>query len=356
MGITIQQALIFKEWFDRWNITGPAATLGVAALPFTMRDFALALGRDHADDGFASPRAYFAALGIEELVSLDVSDYEGADVIFDLNAPELPLSLTGRFGVVLNIGTLEHVFHLPNALANITRMLRDGGVAVHILPTSNAVDHGFYQFGPTLMFDYYVAAGFDVLEAAATIFEPRESSATVLVSPVQPGAFGAGLLGAGDARVVLTLFAARKKPGAVEYPTPTQSLYCGRPAIRQRPRWFPPYQMCGGRRLPAPEPLVVTLNSISTAGGLAWAHSLPPTALGDSLDHPIRSPLALFEDGTLLGPPHTIHDQIRKDGSGAYSHWENTLYFSTVDGTDPRTNGRCYRAVIPALSLVERSC
>ena len=31
MGITIEQALIFGEWFDRWGIKGPAATLGVAA-------------------------------------------------------------------------------------------------------------------------------------------------------------------------------------------------------------------------------------------------------------------------------------------------------------------------------------
>ena len=164
----------------------PAATLGVAALPFTMREYALALGREHPDDGPAPPRAYFAALGIEDLVSLDVSDYEGADVIFDLNAQELPASLSRRFGVVLNIGTLEHVFHVPNALADIARMLRDEGVALHILPTSNAVDHGFYQFGPTLIFDYYAAPGFELLEAAATIFEPRLASATLLVPLSNP--------------------------------------------------------------------------------------------------------------------------------------------------------------------------
>ena len=354
MGITIEQALIFSEWFDRWGIKGPAATLGVAALPFTMREYALALGRKHPDDGPAPPGAYFAALGIEELVSLDVSDYEGADVIFDLNGPELPASLSRRFGVVLNIGTLEHVFHVPNALANITRMLRDEGVALHILPTSNAVDHGFYQFGPTLMFDYYAAAGFEMLEAAATILEPRAVSATVLVAPIQPGAFGTGLLGAGDARIVLTLFAARKKAGAIERPAPIQSLYSGRLGSRQRPRWFPPYEMRGGRRVPGPEPLSVPLDSASEAGGRAWAHPLPATTLGDSLDNPIQSPLALFENEFLLGPPHTVHDLIREGGGGAYSHWGDTLYFSTADGTDPRTNGRSYRAVIPALSLVER--
>ena len=66
-----------------------------------------------------------------------------------------------------------------------------------------------------------------------------------------------------------------------------------------------------------------------------------------TLRQPDPIALALFEDEILLGPPHTAHDLIREEGGGAYSHWGDTLYFSTTDATDPRVNGRPYRAVIP---------
>jgi len=56
-----------------------------------------------------------------------------------------------------------------------------------------------------------------------------------------------------------------------------------------------------------------------------------------------RSGLMLFEDGRPLGPAHAVHDDIRKKGRGRYSHWtRGTLYFSTSDHSDPRTNGRTY--------------
>ena len=52
--------------------------------------------------------------------------------------------------------------------------------------------------------------------------------------------------------------------------------------------------------------------------------------------------MILSEDGFPLGPDRTVHELIRSAGSGAYSHWENTLFFSSSDGSDPRTNGRVY--------------
>jgi hypothetical protein len=55
-----------------------------------------------------------------------------------------------------------------------------------------------------------------------------------------------------------------------------------------------------------------------------------------------RSTLDLFEDGQLIGPSHALHDVIREQGRGAYSHWERMLLFSSSDGSDPRNNGRQY--------------
>ncbi|MBX9635297.1 MAG: hypothetical protein K2X44_09990, partial [Magnetospirillum sp.] len=52
--------------------------------------------------------------------------------------------------------------------------------------------------------------------------------------------------------------------------------------------------------------------------------------------------MRLFENGRELGPGHCAHDNIRTYGKGQFSHWNDTLYFSSSDNTDPRRNGRAY--------------
>ena len=53
-------------------------------------------------------------------------------------------------------------------------------------------------------------------------------------------------------------------------------------------------------------------------------------------------PLVLFEDDFPLGPSDALHEAIRNEGRGLYSHWNGHLYFSSSDGTDPRSNARVY--------------
>lgn len=78
--------------------------------------------------------------------------------------------------------------------------------------------------------------------------------------------------------------------------------------------------------------------------GLAWYVALPPSwqAGSDDVDHPQRSRVVLLEDGRPLGPAHAVHATIREQGHGAFSHWLDQIYFSSSDGSDPRSNGREY--------------
>jgi hypothetical protein len=98
-------------------------------------------------------------LGLGQLHMLDVSAYEGADIIADLNHP-VPPEYAGKFGLILDGGTMEHVFDIRQGMKNTADMLRPGGRAVHITPVNNYVNHGFVQVSPTLYHDYYVANGF----------------------------------------------------------------------------------------------------------------------------------------------------------------------------------------------------
>jgi hypothetical protein len=103
--------------------------------------------------------AVLRTLGAAEVLALDCADFEGAELVHDLNLP-VPPDWHGRFDGILDSGTLEHVFDVPTALANVAGMLRVGGRTIHISPCNNFANHGFYQFSPTLLADYYQANAF----------------------------------------------------------------------------------------------------------------------------------------------------------------------------------------------------
>ncbi|MDD5217679.1 MAG: hypothetical protein PHN49_10625 [Candidatus Omnitrophica bacterium] len=90
-------------------------------------------------------------LGAKSIQSLDYSDYEGADIIHDMNWP-IDSRYDENFDVVIDGGSLEHIFNFPIAIANCMRMLKKGGSIFTINPASNHLGHGFYQFSPELFF------------------------------------------------------------------------------------------------------------------------------------------------------------------------------------------------------------
>lgn len=100
-------------------------------------------------DPFAEP--LFRALGATVADSMDFSAYEGAGIIHDLNRA-IPEALYEQYDLVFDGGTLEHVFHFPQAVSNCMKMLKTGGYFISITPTNNFLGHGFYQFSPELYF------------------------------------------------------------------------------------------------------------------------------------------------------------------------------------------------------------
>jgi len=62
-------------------------------------------------------------------------------------------------------------------------------------------------------------------------------------------------------------------------------------------------------------------------------------------DEEAFSHLVLMEGDEPLPNAHSAHAEIRRLGNGRYSHWGDTLYFSTSDNTDPRNNSRKYAIV-----------
>jgi hypothetical protein len=90
------------------------------------------------------------------------------------------------------------------------------------------------------------------------------------------------------------------------------------------------------------------VREIQPVQGSAYRITLSPITLllvpGDAIGHLDRARTMLFEDKQALGPAHSGHDDIKTQGQGAFSHWWTTIYFSTSDNSDPRSNGRTYTA------------
>lgn len=99
-------------------------------------------------------------LGADSVASLDISDYEGCDIVFDLmqdaaTDPEIAARFIGKYDTILDFGTSEHVFNAPQALVNAWNFLRDGGRYIFDLPVTGWTSHCLYQFTP----NYFISVG-----------------------------------------------------------------------------------------------------------------------------------------------------------------------------------------------------
>jgi SAM-dependent methyltransferase len=113
------------------------------------------LGDGWTDD----PAPVFQAMGYSSYVDVDINDLARRKL--DLVEP-LPDDCHHQADLVVDAGTLEHIFELPAALRNMNRILKPGGVILHLTPV-NFFDHGFINVNPCLYHDFYKANGYTQL-------------------------------------------------------------------------------------------------------------------------------------------------------------------------------------------------
>ncbi len=104
---------------------------------------------------------FFRMFGVKEVHALDYDEADGADIIANLNE-EMPDEIISSFDLVLNGGTLEHVFDVAKAMKNISSLAKQGGLVVHICPAARYVEHGFYSFSPTFFTDFYTSKAWEI--------------------------------------------------------------------------------------------------------------------------------------------------------------------------------------------------
>lgn len=105
--------------------------------------------------------------------TIEAVDLHGATARFrhDLNNP---FAMDEQVDVTVNNGTAEHVFNVGEVFASMHRATKPGGLMVHEGPLVRGwVDHGFFNFQPTLFFDLARANNYSML------FFAGQSGATI---------------------------------------------------------------------------------------------------------------------------------------------------------------------------------
>lgn len=169
---------------------------------------------------YANDIELFSMLDFDTIHSIDVSNYEDATFVHDLNVP-VPRELHDQYDLIFDGGTVEHVFSTHQALKNIHNMLKPGGVIIHASPTHNFVDHGFYMFSPLMFHDYYSVNSYQIL-TSYLLEHPHEYAKYWDVYEYKPGTLEHLSFGGFGKNLIGTWFVAQKKPHSTEGKIPQQ--------------------------------------------------------------------------------------------------------------------------------------
>jgi hypothetical protein len=99
--------------------------------------------------------------GATSVMVLDYLDPR-ADIQHDMNMP-IPQEHYERFGTLIDIGCLEHVFDTAQCLENCMRMVRTYGHFVLHTTVNGFFNHGFHVFNPDALVSAFRVNGFTVL-------------------------------------------------------------------------------------------------------------------------------------------------------------------------------------------------
>lgn len=203
-----------QAWFEEQGCPVREAEI----VPHTSRYFQAMMAEQARH--FVHARTFFGMMGIGDYADMDKLEDDSPIILHDLNEPVTD-ELVDRFNVVIDGGTLEHIFDVRQTLENVVRLCRVGGHVVHLNPCV-FLDHGFFGLNPCLYHDFYRANGFG--EFHCYLYQPSPQTYFERV-PFFPYTYGMGFEGLIDPRRQVYVFFAAKKLRAVPFVVPMQGFY-----------------------------------------------------------------------------------------------------------------------------------
>ncbi len=95
--------------------------------------------------------------------AIDITPYPHT-IRLDLNREALPFWHRGRYDLVLNCGTTEHVLNQLNAFKLIHDACKVGGLMYHGVPMGGEFWHGFISYNPKFFTRMQEANGYEIIE------------------------------------------------------------------------------------------------------------------------------------------------------------------------------------------------
>jgi hypothetical protein len=196
---------------------------------------------------FVHARTLFGMMGLDDYCDIDNFPGDSPALVHDLNTP-VPEEMRDRFGLIVDGGTIEHIFDVRQVAANVVSMCRESGWVVHFTPSNNYVDHGFYTFSPSFFYDLYRANGFGEFTCELFQADPDDFFKPCRVLPYSYGMSLKGLL---DPDRVTTVFFAARKLREMPFAVPTQGIYGwgGAPVVGDPPAQVYPFVSLSERLL-----------------------------------------------------------------------------------------------------------
>jgi SAM-dependent methyltransferase len=137
----------------RQHVYERTRTLDAVAARFGLNGLSFEQGHSTDTDSI------FRLLGASSIDAIDISAFEGATLLADLSKP-MPPEWAGRFDLVCDFGTLEHVFNVAMAVENSIQLLRPGGRLLSVGPANSLLGHGFFQFSAEFWYSVFRANDF----------------------------------------------------------------------------------------------------------------------------------------------------------------------------------------------------
>lgn len=197
MGIAVELINAILREAAHKPFSGTALTLGrqtVQATPDQMRllfaqagvqpaaveakvDTATTAVRAHGGD-FIRDIDFLRMLGFDTVQAMDISDFEGAEVLWDLNRP-IPDRLAGSCDFLVDGSTLDNIFDPATGLKNIARLLRPGGRCFLINLGNCSPEFGgipYTMFNPLWFYDFFAWNGFESCEVYTHVMDQEAAT------------------------------------------------------------------------------------------------------------------------------------------------------------------------------------
>jgi hypothetical protein len=118
---------------------------------------------EHLDASAPAARDFWLWLGFS-YAAIDIDGSPGS-IPLDLNFDDLPQDKFGKYDLVTNFGTTEHIVNQLNAFKIIHELTAPGGIMVHRLPAGGMLNHGLVNYNPKFFWMLARGNGYRFIQA-----------------------------------------------------------------------------------------------------------------------------------------------------------------------------------------------